>query len=148
MICKACHGLVIVSGMAKGIDAQAHYSSLTGKTVGVLGCGMNVHYPTCNEQLYQQMKKRHCLISEYPPDTPPLKHHFPWRNRIIAALADKVAVPQAKCRSGTMVTVNYAMEMGKDIYCVPYPLWDLEGDGCNELIYNGAIPLIHFDDLK
>lgn len=148
---KICAALldkrVIVSGMAKGIDAKAHLCSMNGKTIGVLGCGLDVIYPRENQELYRMMKKKQLLISEYPPQTPPLKHHFPWRNRIIAALSDKLAIPQAKIRSGTLLTVNHACELGKEVYCVPTSLDDPSGTGGNELIENGAFILNHFDDL-
>lgn len=138
---------VIISGMAKGIDAQAHYSAINYHTIGVLGNGLNVIYPKENQELYELMKKKQLLISEYPPDVAPRKYHFPWRNRIIAALSDKIVVPQARIKSGTMVTVNHAIEMGKEVYCVPYRIIDKQGEGNNELIENGAIILNHFDDL-
>lgn len=138
---------VIISGMAKGIDAQAHYAAINARTIGVLGNGLNVVYPKENRELYELMKKKQLLISEYPPDVSVKKYHFPWRNRIIAALSDKIVVPQARIKSGTMVTVNHAIEMGKEVYCVPYRIIDQEGEGNNELIENGAIILNHFDDL-
>lgn len=138
---------VVVSGMAKGIDSCAHWACMDSQTVGVCGSGLDIHYPKCNESLYAQMKKNQLLISEYPPGTPVRKHHFPWRNRIIAALSDKLVIPQARIRSGTMITANHAAEMGKEVYCVPYPFDDADGEGCNELISNGAFILTSFDDL-
>ncbi len=142
-----CATHVIISGLAKGIDAYAHRFSMTHNTIGVLGCGINITYPYENVELYEVMKKKQCIISEYPPDVPPRKHHFPWRNRIVAALSDKIAIPQAKIKSGTAITVSYALELSKEIYVIPYPLDNKEGDGCNELIYNGGNILIYMDDL-
>lgn len=139
---------VIVSGLAKGIDQQAHLAALPYATIGVIASGLDIVYPKENIELYRTMRQQHLIVSEYPPQVQPQKYHFPWRNRIIAALSDCIAVPQAKIRSGTLVTVNHAIEMGKEVYCIPYSLHDPAGEGCNELIYNGANILIHFDDLK
>ena len=127
---------VIVSGMAKGIDAIAHCNSR--KTVGVLGNGLDIHYPFCNDALYKYMKEYQLLITEYPLGTAPRKEHFPFRNRIMAALAEKVIVTQAREKSGTMVTVEEALDLGRDIYVVPYRLGDENGLGCNRLIQQGA----------
>ena len=138
---------VIISGMAKGIDAEAHWAAMSYHTVGVLGNGLNTVYPKENRELYRMMKQKQLLISEYPPDTPVRKHHFPWRNRIIAALSDKLVIPQAKIRSGTMSTVSCAIEIGKEIYSVPVNLNDPIGEGNNELIENVAAILTHFEDL-
>ena len=138
----------IVSGLACGIDAAAHNAALKKTTIGVIGNGLDIVYPAQNRVLYQKMKQDHLVLSEYPLGVQPRKHHFPWRNRIIAALSDKLVIPQAKIRSGTLVTANLAAEMGKEIYCVPYRLDDLEGNGCNELLCNGAMMLVHFDELQ
>ena len=127
---------VIISGMAKGIDAVAHLNA--EKTIGVLGNGLDVTYPKENSVLYQKMKETQLLISEYPAGTGPAKEHFPFRNRIMAALAEKLIVTQAAERSGTMHTVNEALDLGKEIYVVPYRLNDPDGIGCNRLIEQGA----------
>lgn len=137
---------VIVSGMAKGVDAIAHEEAF--KTIGVLGCGIDVCYPKQNAALYQKMKEQQLLISEYPPHTKPLAHHFPWRNRIIAALSKHVIVTQAAYRSGTMHTVNEALALGLEISCIPYPLGSEKGEGCNLLISQGANILIGIDEIK
>ncbi len=138
---------VVISGLARGIDSIAHRASLSGKTIGILGCGIDIIYPQCNFALFEKMKRKHLIISEYPPGTPPLKYHFPWRNRLIAALGDKLVVVQAKIKSGTAITANEAIELGKEVFCVPHRLFDVESEGGNELIYNGASILVHFDDL-
>ena len=127
---------VIVSGMAKGIDAVAHWNAR--KTIGVLGNGLDIHYPFCNDSLYKYMKEKQLLITEYPLGTTPRKEHFPFRNRIMAALGEKIIVTQANEKSGTMHTVEQALDLGKDIYVVPYPLGDENGLGCNRLIQQGA----------
>ncbi len=131
---------VIVSGLAKGADACAHESSILsyGKTIGVIGSGLHYIYPRCNASLYQEMKQNHLILSEYPFDVQIQKHHFVWRNRILAALGDKCIVTSAKKRSGTMLTVNEAITLGKEVWCVPYEMNSIEGEGCNLLIAEGA----------
>ncbi len=138
---------VVVSGMARGIDTYAHTYSLNGETIAVLGSGINVIYPKENTMLYHKLKKNHCIVSEYPPNVTAKKHHFPFRNRIIAALSDKLAIPQARIKSGTAITVSYALELGKEVYVIPHQIEDESGDGCNELIYNGAHILLYYEDL-
>jgi DNA processing protein len=135
---------VIVSGLAKGIDAVAHQVALQGlSTIAVLGCGIDYVYPPENSNLYQLLKSKGCILSEYPGKTPPLAHHFPYRNRLIAALSKSILVMQADLRSGSMITVNYALDLGKDVYCIPYRSTDIEGLGCNLLIQQGAFVLLN-----
>lgn len=138
---------VIVSGLAKGIDAIAHQTALDTHTIGVIGCGCNVTYPKENAALYEIMRKDHLIISEYPDDVKPLAHHFPWRNRLIAALSSAVVVIQAQCRSGTMLTVNEALDLNVPIYCIPHPFQDSYGSGCNLLIEQGANILVDDQDI-
>lgn len=128
----------IVSGMALGIDALAHRSAMNnaGKTVAILGSGIDYVYPPKNTMLYQQMKEQHLIISEYPNEMVPQKYHFPRRNRIIAGLCQSVLVTEAKVKSGTMITVGHALEQGKDIFCIPSPIH--QNIGCNVLIQQGA----------
>ena len=131
---------VIVSGLAKGADASAHQAAIlnNGYTIGVIGSGLGTEYPRCNIPLYQKMKKNHLILSEYPYHTQIQKHHFVWRNRILAALGTACIVTSAKKRSGTMLTVNEAITLGKDVWCFPYEFNHLEGEGCNQLIAEGA----------
>lgn len=131
---------VIVSGLARGVDAIAHSRaiSLGGHTIGVIGAGLDVHYPACNEQLYRRMAADQLILSEYPRGVGVRREHFPWRNRILAALGQAVIVTQATLHSGTMLTVNEAIALSRDIYCVPYPLGDELGRGCDHLIEQGA----------
>lgn len=137
---------VVVSGLAKGIDAMAHESSIkNGSTIGVLGCGINYIYPKSNENLYQIMKKDHLIISEYPDLVSPMKHHFPFRNRIISALAKKLIVIEAKNNSGTLITVNESLTLNRDIYVVPHNIDSENGSGCNKLIQEGANILLTDD---
>lgn len=105
---------VIVSGLAKGIDARAHLNA--SKTIGVLGCGINVIYPKENTFLFEKMKKSGLIISEYPMHVKPLAYHFPWRNRLIAALSSNLVVIEATYKSGTMITVNECLELSVPIY--------------------------------
>ena len=139
---------VIVSGLAKGIDAIAHQEALNTqrKTIGVIGCGIDRIYPMENEHLYRQMSKFGCIISEYPGYTPPRRHHFPFRNRLIAAMSEKCIVTAATLRSGTMLTVNEALTLGKEVICIPYPIGTVSGEGCNLLISQGASILTNVAD--
>ena len=130
--------VVIVSGCAKGIDSLAHLCCLEskGKTIGVLGNGLDVIYPKENYKLYDDISKKGLLLSEYPPGTMPDKNNFPNRNRIIAGISKGIVVIEAKEKSGTMNTVCHALENGKSIYCVP-ERYDCNS-GCNKLIKEGA----------
>lgn len=132
------NNFVIISGLAKGIDSIAHRICLAnhGKTISVLGNGVEQYYPLENKELQELIKNEGLLISEYPPFVSSTKDKFPTRNRIIAALSDSLLVVEAKKQSGTMTTVNAALSDGKEIMCFPTMAY---GDsGCNELIKNGA----------
>lgn len=114
--------ITIISGMARGIDTFAHIGSIigNGKTIAVLGSGLNKIYPKENEKLYYKiLEKGGLIVSEYEPNEEPLPEHFPARNRIISGLCDKLIVVEAGKRSGTSITVNFALEQGKEIYAVP-----------------------------
>ena len=139
---------VIVSGLAKGIDACAHSIGLDLRsTIAVLGCGIDRIYPSENRNLYRLIADKGLILSEYPGLAQPLKHRFPWRNRIVAALGKTLVVMQADHKSGSMITVNEALNLGKDIYTVPYDLTRLEGQGCNLLIQQGANMILSDDDV-
>ena len=132
-------GLTIVSGLAKGIDATAHWAAINagGKTIAVLGSGIDQCYPKENRELYTLIKSDHLLLSEYPGETTPDKDHFPWRNRIIAALSKGVFVSEAHKRSGTLITVGYALYLGREVFVLPHPA---DSDtSCNQLIKDGAV---------
>jgi DNA processing protein len=131
---------VIVSGLAKGIDAIAHQEALLTHrdTIGIIGCGIERIYPMENRQLFEEVAKNGLIISEYPGFTPPRKYHFPFRNRLIAALGAKCVVTAATLKSGTMLTVNEALSLGKEVLCIPYPIGSVSGQGCNLLISQGA----------
>lgn len=125
---------VVVSGLAKGIDGVAH--RFAKKTIAVLGCGIDICYPKQHAFLYQQVAKCGLLISEFPPGIAPRKYFFPWRNRLIAALGDSLLVVEAKPRSGSMITVGHALELGKPIFAVPCRIGD--HSGTLSLIRDGA----------
>ncbi len=131
---------VIVSGLAKGVDAAAHGAALEGggRTIGVIGSGLRYTYPAVNAGLYRRMEKEDLILSEFPHDTGVRREHFPWRNRILAALSKQVIVTQASVSSGTMHTVNEALALDREIWCVPYPYGDPSGEGCDLLIQQGA----------
>ncbi len=131
-------GYTIVSGMAKGIDTIAHQSAIIhqGNTIAVLGTGIDYCYPLSNERLYECLKNEQLVISEYPFKTTTSRKQFPMRNRIVVGLSRSVLVTEAKLKSGTMITVGYALEQGKNVYCVPGRISDHEG--CNALIQQGA----------
>ncbi|MBR4470045.1 MAG: DNA-protecting protein DprA [Erysipelotrichaceae bacterium] len=132
---------VIVSGLAKGIDAFAH--QYAKDTIGILGCGIDYIYPACNRDLIKDVEKRGLIISEYPAYAKPYAYHFPFRNRLIAALSDRVYIMESKARSGTMTTVNEALELGKEVRVLPYDIFMAEGVHNNQLIYEGATPVTH-----
>ncbi len=129
---------VIVSGLARGVDAQAHRAALDKGTVGILGCGIDRVYPRENAALFSAMKKNHLVISEYPWQTTPLPGHFPWRNRLIAAAASVVVVTEAREKSGTMYTVDEALSLSVPVWCLPTDFSRKDHCGCNRLIHQGA----------
>lgn len=139
---------VIISGLAKGIDAIAHEEALDHHTIGVIGCGIDRVYPRENDHLYAQMIHRHLIVSEYPGMTKPYAAHFPWRNRLIAALAEGIIVVEAKLRSGTMLTVNEALELAKPVYVVTRSFLEEEYLGNASLLQQGAEPLFNLEDVK
>ena len=132
--------LVIVSGLAKGIDTVAHMAALQngGKTIAVIGTGLDVFYPKANKRLQDYIGNEHLVLSEYGPGEQPLKFHFPARNRIIAGLCRGVIVAEAKMRSGSLITCERAMEEGRDVFAIPGSILDGLSDGCHHLIQEGA----------
>lgn len=138
----------VISGMALGIDADAHAGALEGNgdTYAVLGCGVDVCYPRGNRYLYEKIEKQGGILSEYPPKTPPLPAYFPQRNRIISGLADYVIVMEARKKSGSLITADYAMEQGKEVYALPGRVTDTLSEGTNHLIQQGAGILLSVED--
>lgn len=133
-------GIDIISGMARGIDGISQRAALDagGCSYAVLGCGADICYPASNSELYGQIREKGGIISPFPPGTPPRKNLFPYRNRIVAGLSDGVLVIEARQKSGTWITVDMALEQGKDVYAVPGRITDRLSDGCNLLIRQGA----------
>lgn len=139
----------VVSGVAAGIDSIAHRQILSrgGKTIGVLGCGIDVVYPKFNKKLYEQISKNGLLISEFLPGTKPLAYNFPQRNRIISGLAEAVVVVEAGERSGAIITANLALEQGKEIFAVPGDITKKQSIGTNKLIKDGAYIITDVNDI-
>ena len=136
----AKRGAVVVSGLAKGIDAAAHRGALRagGFTAAILGCGVDVVYPAENRRLYEDILATGVILSEYPPGTRPEGWHFPERNRIMSGLSLATVVVEADRDSGALITARAALEQGRDVFAVPGPIHAPQSRGCNELIRDGA----------
>ena len=143
------YGAVVISGLARGIDYEAHKTALKegGKTIALLGCGLDVYYPGENKDLQKEIGEKGLLLSEYPSGTEPEKYYFPMRNRLISALSDAVVVVEAKTRSGSLITAEAAIEQGKSVYAVPGNITGIYSMGPNKLIRDGANPLVFLDDV-
>ncbi|MFC0472037.1 DNA-processing protein DprA [Halalkalibacter kiskunsagensis] len=139
----------IVSGFARGIDSLAHWQTInaSGKTIAVLGSGLSYLYPKENFDLFSQMSKNHLILSEYPPNTPPQKWHFPARNRVISGLCKAVLVIEAKERSGSLITADQALEQGRDVFAIPGSIFSSQSKGTNLLIQQGAKLVLHEEDI-
>ncbi len=141
-------GVVVVSGLAAGVDAAAHRGALfNGRTVAVLGCGLDKIYPRQNGELYQEIVAKGLLLSEYPLGTRPDAFRFPARNRIIAGIAQGVVVVEATRKSGSLITAQIALDYGRDIFAVPGQLDSLKSEGCHALIRAGAALVSSVDDI-
>ena len=136
----AARGVCIVSGGARGVDTAAHKACLEagGRTVAVLGCGLDVAYPEENKALFAQIACQGAVISEFAPGMPPITHNFPARNRIIAGLSKGVLVAEARRKSGALITANIAADENRDVYCVPGNIFEGGSIGCHDLIRTGA----------
>ena len=134
-------GAVVVSGLADGIDAMCMLGALTAgaPVVGVLGCGADVIYPAKNRSLYEDTIARGCILTEYPPHTPPVGFHFPIRNRIISGMSDGVVVVEAAAKSGALITARLALDQGRDVFAVPGAAGNESCAGSNQLLREGAI---------
>lgn len=137
-------GVVVVSGMARGIDGAAHRGALSagGGTVGVLGTGIDVVYPSTNRDLFERVRQTGLLVSEFLPSEPGVPHHFPKRNRIIAALARTVIVVEAGHRSGALITVEHALDLGREVFAVPGSVENKRARESNRLLLDGAHVLV------
>lgn len=140
-------GLVVVSGLARGIDGVAHHAALEGGTIGVLGCGIDVLYPREHARLFEEVASAGLLLSEFPPGEPPRQYHFPQRNRLIAALALGVLVVEAARGSGSLITVDHALDLGREVLAVPGPIGRETSVGSNELIRDGAAIVLGVNDV-
>ncbi len=142
-------GMAVISGMAKGVDGWSHRGALEagGDTFAILGCGVEVVYPHCNEKIYYNLKEKGGLISEYPSNYGARSENFPLRNRIISGLSDGILLIEARQRSGSLITVDAALDQGKDVFVIPGRIGDELSVGCNRLIRQGAIPVISPDDI-
>jgi DNA processing protein len=142
-------GAVVVSGMALGLDAVAHLAALDGggTTIGVLGSAVDVVYPAANRKLFERVRESGLLVSELPPGSRPHPGSFPRRNRLISGLAQALVVVEAKEGSGTLITVNCALEQGRDVLAVPGPITSPTSRGTNRLLRDGAIPILDPEDL-
>lgn len=135
-VAKLSKRFTIVSGMARGIDSCAHRTTLNekGNTIAVLGCGVDVIYPPENRQLYHDIVENGLIISEYDIGENANSHNFPARNRIISGLSRAILITEAGEKSGTILTLNYALEQGKDVFCVPGSIYNKASMGCNKSI--------------
>lgn len=142
-------GIPVLSGGARGVDSIANQGALDegGKTMAILGCGIDQVYPSENRELFDHIAATGAIVTEFPPGTPPLAHHFPMRNRIIAALCDCLLVVEAGERSGCFITVHYAEQLGKEVFCVPGNIDSENSIGTNRLIADGARMANSTDDV-
>ena len=145
----ARNGITVVSGLARGVDAIAHQTALKGggRTIGVLGSGVDKIYPPEHRQMAEQMMTQGAVISDYAPGTPPDASNFPPRNRIISGLSLAVVVIEAGETSGALITAEFAAEQGREVFAVPGSILAPQSKGTNKLIRNGALPLLSVDDL-
>ncbi|MBI2218488.1 MAG: DNA-protecting protein DprA [Candidatus Rokubacteria bacterium] len=142
-------GVTIVSGLARGIDTAAHRGALQagGRTLAVLGCGVDVVYPPENARLVAEVEQHGALVSQFPPGTSPLPYHFPARNRLIAGLALGVVVVEAAERSGALITAGLAGELGREVFAVPGRVTSETSRGCHALLRDGAILIRDWADV-
>lgn len=140
----ASSGYTIISGMARGIDTQAHLGTIRagGNTIAVLGCGVNIIYPAESQRMYHNICRDGLVISEFPLDMPAIAHNFPYRNRIISGLAEAIVVVEAAVRSGTQITVNTGVNQGKEIFAFPGPIMSHVSVGTHEMIRSGIARLV------
>jgi DNA processing protein len=145
----AAAGLVVVSGLARGIDGEGHRGALDagGLTVGVLGCGVDRDYPASHRELAGRIRETGLVVSEYPPGVEPTPWRFPARNRVIAGLAGATVVVEARERSGALITADLALEEGREVFAVPGEITSALSAGTNDLLRLGATPLVAAKDV-
>ena len=144
---QTCKKYITVSGLASGIDRIAHKTTIEsgGKTVAVLGSGIDYCFPNENRDIFKKIKKDHLLISEYPPGSQPKSEHFPFRNRLIAAFSKGILITESKIRSGTSITASFGLLFGRDVMCLPSS--EYNESGCNKFIKEGASLVENADDV-
>jgi DNA processing protein len=142
-------GLVVVSGLARGIDGEAHRGTLEagGRTVAVLGCGIDRDYPRSHAELALRIREQGAVVSEYAPGVEPAPWRFPARNRIIAGLCAATVVVEARERSGALITADFALELGREVFAVPGEITSALSAGTNDLLRQGATPLLAAADV-
>jgi len=145
----AAAGLVVVSGLARGVDGEAHRGALEagGITVAVLGCGIDRDYPAAHAELARRICERGLVVSEYEPGVEPAPWRFPARNRIIAGLAAATVIVEARERSGALITADFALEDGREVFAVPGEITSILATGTNRLLGQGATPLTSAEDV-
>lgn len=145
----AQNNIVIVSGLARGIDKAAHIGALNarGKTIAVLGCGIDICYPNENMVIYKEILRRGLIISEYIVGTKPEAGNFPARNRIISGLSNGVVIVEAKAKSGAIITADFALEQGRTVYSIPGNINSIQSEGTNDLIKQGAKTVTSINDV-
>ena len=145
----ASHGLAITSGLAVGIDAASHGGALAadGVTIGVCATGLDQLYPDCHAALAERILVRGALLSEFPPETPPLPRHFVQRNRLISGLSIGVLVIEAAARSGSLSTARHAAEQGREVFAVPGSIHNPQSRGCHQLLRQGAVLVENAEDV-
>ncbi len=145
----AINGVTVISGLARGVDAVAHSAALKagGRSIAVLGCGVDRIYPPEHRKLAEQMMAQGALVSDYAPGTPPDSANFPPRNRIISGLAMGTVVVEAGDESGALITATFATEQGRDVFAVPGNILAPQSRGANRLIQQGAHPVLHPKDV-
>lgn len=142
-------GVVIVSGLANGIDTLAHENAMKngGDTIAVIAGGLNRIYPKENTELAREMMKTQLVVSEYPPNTKPERWHFPARNRIISGMSNGTFIIEAKRKSGSLITANYAVNEGREVFSLPGSIFNPYSSGTNDLIQQGAKPVMSSEDI-
>ncbi len=145
----ANRGITVISGMARGIDTRGHIGALKakGRTIAVLGSGLDIVYPSENKDLFEEIQKQGIVLSEYPPGVQPLSGNFPQRNRIISGLSIGVLVVEAANRSGSLITANMALEQGREVFAIPGNIDRPQSKGTNKLIINGAKMVTKVEDI-
>ncbi|MDI3546610.1 MAG: processing protein [Halanaerobiales bacterium] len=145
----ASRGITVISGMARGIDTHGHLGALKakGRTIAVLGSGLDIIYPPENKELFYEIQKRGMVLSEFPPGVEPVPGNFPQRNRIISGLSLGVVVIEASSRSGSLITAGLALEQGRELFAVPGNINRPQSRGTNDLIKKGAKMVTNIDDI-